>query len=72
MDVFQVYDDGQNVYMVMELMKGGELLDKILKKKHLSEREACEIMHVVTKTVDYLHKQRVSSIPGAKFHLCKP
>ncbi len=54
-----VYDDGQNVYMVMELMKGGELLDKILKKKHLSEREACEIMHVVTKTVDYLHKQRV-------------
>ncbi|XP_071954782.1 ribosomal protein S6 kinase alpha-3-like [Antedon mediterranea] len=54
-----VYDDGNKVYMVMELMKGGELLDKILRQKFLSEREACDIMLTVTKTVDYLHQQRV-------------
>lgn len=54
-----VFDDGKNVYMVMELMRGGELLDRLLKQKFLSEREACEIMLTVTHTVDFLHQQRV-------------
>ncbi|XP_071819465.1 ribosomal protein S6 kinase alpha-2-like isoform X2 [Apostichopus japonicus] len=54
-----VFDDGQRVHMVMELMKGGELLDRVIKQKCLSEREACEIMLVVTDTVAYLHKQGV-------------
>lgn len=40
----QVYDDGFNVYMVMELMKGGELLDRILTQKHFSEREAANVL----------------------------
>ncbi|ETE68944.1 Ribosomal protein S6 kinase alpha-3, partial [Ophiophagus hannah] len=35
-----VYDDGKYVYLVTELMKGGELLDKILRQKFFSEREA--------------------------------
>eukprot|EP00057_Strongylocentrotus_purpuratus_P020295 XP_011674769.1 PREDICTED: ribosomal protein S6 kinase alpha-2 [Strongylocentrotus purpuratus] len=54
-----VFDDGQNVYMVMELMRGGELLDRLLKQKFLSEREACEIMLTVTRTMDFLHQQKV-------------
>ena len=56
----QVFDDGQNVYLVMELMKGGELLDRILKQKYLSEREAANVMETITRTVDYLHQQGVS------------
>ena len=44
----------------MELMRGGELLDRLLKQKFLSEREACDIMLTVTRTVDFLHNQRVS------------
>ena len=47
--------------MVMELMRGGELLDRLLKQKFLSEREACEIMLTVTRTMDFLHQQKVRS-----------
>ncbi|XP_006824119.1 ribosomal protein S6 kinase alpha-3-like [Saccoglossus kowalevskii] len=54
-----VYDDGSNVYLVTDLMKGGELLDKILREKSLSEREACAVMQTITKTVDYLHQSGV-------------
>lgn len=54
-----VFDDGIKVYMVMELMRGGELLDKILGQKSLSEKEACEIMQIITSTVHYLHKNKV-------------
>ncbi|XP_005150183.1 ribosomal protein S6 kinase alpha-2 [Melopsittacus undulatus] len=54
-----VYDDGKYVYLVMELMRGGELLDRILRQKCFSEREASAVLCTITKTVDYLHSQGV-------------
>lgn len=56
----QVYDDGKYVYLVMELMRGGELLDRILQQKCFSEREASAVLCTITRTVDYLHSQGVS------------
>ncbi|XP_030430484.1 ribosomal protein S6 kinase alpha-3 isoform X1 [Gopherus evgoodei] len=54
-----VYDDGKYVYVVTELMKGGELLDKILRQKFFSEREASAVLLTITRTVEYLHAQGV-------------
>ncbi|XP_073686415.1 ribosomal protein S6 kinase alpha-3 isoform X1 [Garra rufa] len=54
-----VYDDGRSVYLVTELLKGGELLDKILRQKFFSEREASAVLYTITKTVEYLHAQGV-------------
>ncbi|XP_030624528.1 ribosomal protein S6 kinase alpha-3 isoform X3 [Chanos chanos] len=55
----KVYDDGRSVYLVTELLKGGELLDKILRQKFFSEREASAVLYTITKTVEYLHSQGV-------------
>ncbi|XP_048661792.1 ribosomal protein S6 kinase alpha-2 isoform X9 [Marmota marmota marmota] len=54
-----VYDDGKFVYLVMELMRGGELLDRILRQRYFSEREASDVLCTITKTMDYLHSQGV-------------
>ncbi|XP_062841637.1 ribosomal protein S6 kinase alpha-3 isoform X1 [Trichomycterus rosablanca] len=54
-----VYNDGRSVYLVTELLKGGELLDKILRQKFFSEREASAVLYTITKTVEYLHAQGV-------------
>lgn len=54
-----IYEDEKYVYLVMELMRGGELLDRILRQKHFSEREASITMAVVTSAVQYLHKNGV-------------
>ncbi|XP_029621264.1 ribosomal protein S6 kinase alpha-2 isoform X5 [Salmo trutta] len=54
-----VYDDGRYVYLVMEMMRGGELLDRILYQKCFSEREASAVLCTITKTVEYLHSQGV-------------
>uniref|UniRef100_G3UBA2 non-specific serine/threonine protein kinase n=2 Tax=Elephantidae TaxID=9780 RepID=G3UBA2_LOXAF len=54
-----VYDDGKYVYLVMELMRGGELLDRILRQRCFSEREASDVLCTITKTMDYLHSQGV-------------
>uniref|UniRef100_A0A8I5Y5G7 non-specific serine/threonine protein kinase n=1 Tax=Rattus norvegicus TaxID=10116 RepID=A0A8I5Y5G7_RAT len=54
-----VYDDSKHVYLVTELMRGGELLDKILRQKFFSEREASFVLYTISKTVEYLHSQGV-------------
>lgn len=59
-----MYDDGKHVYLVTELMRGGELLDKILRQKFFSEREASFVLHTISKTVEYLHSQGVSLDEG--------
>jgi serine/threonine protein kinase len=45
--------------MVTDLMRGGELLDKILKQKYFSEREASSVLQVLAKTLHYLHSKGV-------------
>lgn len=57
----QVYDDGKFVYLVTELMRGGELLDRILRQRYFSEREASDVLCTIAKTMDYLHSQGVSA-----------
>ncbi|KAM4047306.1 ribosomal protein S6 kinase alpha-1 isoform 4-T4 [Anomaloglossus baeobatrachus] len=54
-----VYEEGNGVYLVTELMRGGELLDRILHQKFFSEREACAVLLTICKTVEYLHSQGV-------------
>ena len=70
--LFDVFDDGTYVYMVMELLKGGELLDSVtaircerscfadyLSSSLGSEREAMHIMRKLAEAVDYLHAHGV-------------
>ncbi|CAF0757500.1 unnamed protein product [Adineta steineri] len=47
------------VYIVTELMRGGELFDKIRQEKSLSERESAKIMHVIIKTIEQLHRNSI-------------
>ncbi|XP_037081808.1 ribosomal protein S6 kinase 2 beta-like [Pollicipes pollicipes] len=54
-----VYEDERSIYLVTELLQGGELLDKLLRQRYLSEREAAAIFHVVASTVQYLHNSGV-------------
>lgn len=52
------------MYLVTELMRGGELLDRILRQRYFSEREASDVLCTITKTLDYLHSQGVSPPPS--------
>uniref|UniRef100_A0A8C2WTS0 non-specific serine/threonine protein kinase n=1 Tax=Cyclopterus lumpus TaxID=8103 RepID=A0A8C2WTS0_CYCLU len=55
----KVYDDGQSVYMVQDLLRGDELLDRALTVPNFTERDASDILCTLTKTVEYLHSQGV-------------
>jgi serine/threonine protein kinase len=62
----QVYEDDRHFYLVMELMKGGELFDRLKSLKYFSEREASSIMFVIVSTVNYLHQNGVSWFLGSQ------
>ncbi|XP_062432363.1 ribosomal protein S6 kinase alpha-5 isoform X1 [Rhea pennata] len=51
----EVYHDQLHTFLVMELLKGGELLERIQKKQHFSETEASHIMRRLVSAVSHMH-----------------
>ncbi|XP_004493390.1 CDPK-related kinase 7-like isoform X2 [Cicer arietinum] len=57
---YESYEDDENVYIVMELCKGGELLDKILSRGgKYSEEDARVVLIQILSVVAYCHLQGV-------------
>jgi p90 ribosomal S6 kinase len=54
-----MFEDDQHKYLVFELMKGGELFDKITRQKMFGEREARAVMDKLVSVVKYLHQNGV-------------
>lgn len=57
--LYSVHEDQENMFLVMELLKGGELLDRILALKRMSEAEASAVLKTVVAAVAYLHDHGV-------------
>lgn len=56
-----VHEDDRRVYLVLELLHGGELLDRLLQRRNFTEREAAEVIYTITSVVHYLHENGVST-----------
>lgn len=57
--LYSVHEDFTYIYLVMELLKGGELLDRILLLKRMSECEASAVLRTVLSALSYLHEHGV-------------
>ncbi|XP_067343762.1 ribosomal protein S6 kinase alpha-2 [Channa argus] len=57
--VKDVFDDGQYLFLVQDLLRGEELLDRALTVPNFTERDASDIICTLAKTVEYLHSQGV-------------
>uniref|UniRef100_A0A4W5Q3R6 Ribosomal protein S6 kinase n=1 Tax=Hucho hucho TaxID=62062 RepID=A0A4W5Q3R6_9TELE len=51
----EVYHDQLHTYLVLELLRGGELLERIRRKQHFSETEASRIMRRLVSAVSHMH-----------------
>jgi len=58
--LFEVYEDDESFYLVMELVRGKELFDKIVERGMYSERDAANIIAQVVSAVDYLHENGIA------------
>jgi len=57
--LYEMYETPKKVYMVLELLTGGELFDRIVAKGSFSEKEAAEVIKTVTEAIKYLHGIRI-------------
>lgn len=45
MRIFELMEDEEHYYIVSELLKGGELYERIVKLKHFNEQAAAKIIY---------------------------
>ncbi|XP_047330895.1 calcium-dependent protein kinase 24 [Impatiens glandulifera] len=55
----EVFEDKEDVYLVMELCLGGELFDRIVARGHYTERGAANITRTVLEVVKVCHEHGV-------------
>uniref|UniRef100_A0A671U522 non-specific serine/threonine protein kinase n=1 Tax=Sparus aurata TaxID=8175 RepID=A0A671U522_SPAAU len=55
----EVYTDQYHTYLVMELLRGGELLERIKRKKLFGEAEASQLLQSLVSAVSFMHEAGV-------------
>lgn len=58
-NLHKVFIDEGHTYLVLELLKGGELLDRIRKKSKFTESEASGILRKLVSAVSFMHSHGV-------------
>jgi len=54
-----IFDTEETLFIVMELMLGGELYEEIVRRKSFSEKDASIIMKQLFSALSYLHKKGI-------------
>lgn len=58
-DLIDSFKDGVHHYIVMPLMRGGELLDRIRHRRRFTEMEAARIFQSLIRAVRFLHRNGI-------------
>eukprot|EP01097_Dermamoeba_algensis_P009413 TRINITY_DN6616_c0_g1_i1.p1 TRINITY_DN6616_c0_g1~~TRINITY_DN6616_c0_g1_i1.p1 ORF type:complete len:316 (-),score=54.94 TRINITY_DN6616_c0_g1_i1:206-1153(-) len=58
--LIDVFETGDEVYLVTELVEGGELFEQVIKRGRYTEKEAARILVQIISAVDYLHSQGIA------------
>jgi calcium/calmodulin-dependent protein kinase I len=56
----EIYDEKTRFNMVMELMSGGELFDRIVEREHYSEKEAADTIRPIVDAIRYCHAMGIA------------
>jgi len=56
-NLYEIFDEPKKMNLVMELVTGGELFDRIVAKEKYTEKEAAKTMMQICEALDYLHSQ---------------
>jgi MAP kinase interacting serine/threonine kinase len=60
LQLIEFYEEENWFYVVFEKMEGGTLLDTILKRGHLTEREASLVIRDIARALSFLHKMGIA------------
>lgn len=57
--LYEYFEDETNVYLVMEVCRGGELFERVIEQEYFSEQYAAFTFKQVLDAINYCHKQGV-------------
>jgi calcium/calmodulin-dependent protein kinase I len=57
--LFDIYETPQKIFLIMELVSGGELFDRIIDRGHFSEADASDLVRSIVRAVKYLHEKGI-------------
>jgi len=57
--LIETLDTKHHLYMVLELLAGGELFESVVKKKRYTEAEAANVIRQVARACEYMHQRGV-------------
>ncbi|XP_072167009.1 calcium/calmodulin-dependent protein kinase type IV-like [Diadema setosum] len=57
--LINIYEDTMNLYIVLELVTGGELFERIVQRGFYSERDAAKCVREICQAVAYLHSNGI-------------
>lgn len=58
-NLVEVYETTNSLYMILELLQGGNLVDHLKKNKKLSEKEAAIMIKSILKSLEYIHSKNI-------------
>jgi len=54
-----IFESKKKIYLVTELLEGGELFDLIVERGHFSETDASKLIRKVVEALAYLHSKNI-------------
>ena len=57
--VLDVFEDQENLYIVLELLNGGELFERVVERGRLSEHEVSDIIRKLVYALEALHRHGI-------------
>ena len=58
--VFELLEDNRQYYVIMELVSGGNLLEKVIEMKSMTEPLAADIINQLLLSLNYMHSQGIT------------
>ncbi|CAG9313378.1 unnamed protein product [Blepharisma stoltei] len=59
MKIYEVYESSKSYYIISEFISGGELFDKIIAAKYISEKLAAKYLHDIMGAINYCHSRGI-------------
>jgi calcium/calmodulin-dependent protein kinase I len=59
--LYDVYDEPDYTYLVLECMRGGDLIDRIIERRHYTEFDAKEVSRKLILGVAYCHERKIAN-----------
>lgn len=59
-EIIDFFEEDEGFYLVMELMEGGDVFDRILSLKHYTEKDARDLIRLLLDTVSFIHSRGIA------------